>query len=218
MRGSCRALPIVPAKLSYSLSSNLLLQIYVTRHMGDYTQRVSAEHFGALKARCDAGELFALPEIGAFFDDKAHLEDIKQLCSFTHPILEVPGKPWPTFDSADKLKSHIERTHQQHFCDLCLSARKVFVSEQLLYSKQQLERHCRAGDLEGKLAWPDALLAQVNASQLLHIVTYNSFGDIMMSALWARSFDVSWRCMMQTPPRSFARPKQKVAVPTASSS
>ncbi len=57
-----------------------------------------------------------------------------------------------TFSSLPELKRHIETTYKQSFCDICVAGRKVFVCEQLLYSKTQLERHNRMGDETGPLA------------------------------------------------------------------
>jgi hypothetical protein len=45
----------------------------------------------------------------------------------------------------------LEQQHL-HFCDLCLKGRKVFISEQVLYSKRDLDRHNRTGDDAGPLA------------------------------------------------------------------
>lgn len=55
-------------------------QVFVTRHMGDYTQRVPAEAFAALQARAAAGELATVPAINGYFDDAGHAADVRQLC------------------------------------------------------------------------------------------------------------------------------------------
>jgi hypothetical protein len=50
------------------------------------------------------------------------------------------------------MRRYIEQNHKQSFCDICIASRKVFLSEQILYTKQQLERHNTRGDEEGPLA------------------------------------------------------------------
>jgi hypothetical protein len=35
----------------------------------------------------------------------------------------------------------VTRSHKLHMCDICLEGRKVFLSEQEMYSKADLERH-----------------------------------------------------------------------------
>lgn len=71
----------------------------------------------------------------------------RALCSYTHPML-----PGAAFGSLSTLKRRLQDAHQLHFCDLCVKGRQVFVSEQVLYSKADLERHCRTGDDAGPLA------------------------------------------------------------------
>jgi len=47
----------------------------------------------------------------------------------------------PTFSTLAQLKAHVTRSHKLHMCDICLEGRKVFLSEQEMYSKADLERH-----------------------------------------------------------------------------
>lgn len=84
----------------------------------------------------------------AYFDDPAHYEDIKTLCSFTHP-LAGPGR---AFSSLRALKSHLQSTQKRSLCEICLEGRKVFLAEQIAYTKPELERHMRQGDVEGPMA------------------------------------------------------------------
>ncbi|GLI58515.1 hypothetical protein VaNZ11_000251 [Volvox africanus] len=129
------------------------VQAYFTRFMGDYTARLAPEEFDQLQARADRRELFVLPEISGYFDDQKHFQEIRALCGFTHPILESGGtKSTPKFNSFTALKRHVEAAFSQFFCDVCLKGRKVFVSEQLLYSKDTLRRHQESGDESGPLA------------------------------------------------------------------
>ncbi|GLC59369.1 hypothetical protein PLESTB_001479000 [Pleodorina starrii] len=128
-------------------------QVYFTRFMGDYTARLGPEDFDKLQARADRRELFTLPEINGYFDDEKHFQGIRALCGFTHPVLESgPAKAAPKFNNFNALKKHIESTLGQFFCDVCVKGRKVFLSEQLVYSKDALRRHQETGDESGPLA------------------------------------------------------------------
>ncbi|EFJ45378.1 hypothetical protein VOLCADRAFT_105930 [Volvox carteri f. nagariensis] len=128
-------------------------QVYFTRFMGDYTARLAPEEFENLQARADRRELFALPEINGYFDDEKHFQEIRALCGFTHPILESGVAKNPLkFNNFNSLKRHIEGTYSQYFCDVCLKGRKVFLSEQILYSKDALRRHQETGDESGPMA------------------------------------------------------------------
>ncbi|KAG2498874.1 hypothetical protein HYH03_003066 [Edaphochlamys debaryana] len=127
--------------------------VFFTRFMGDYTARLGPEDFDKIQARADRRELFHLPEINGYFDNEKHYQDIKALCGFTHPILETDGaKRPPKFNNFTALKRHVESTHNQFFCDVCVKGRKVFVPEQMLYSKEALRRHQDTGDESGPLA------------------------------------------------------------------
>ncbi|KAL4858640.1 E3 ubiquitin-protein ligase hel2 [Chlorella vulgaris] len=129
--------------------------VFVTRFMGDYTASVPPEEFDALPARARRGELKHLESAQAFFDDAAHFREISGLCSYTHPRAwqdspgDAPHKPFPSLRA---LKAHLMQQHKLGFCDICLEGRKVFVSEQQLYTKAELERHMRGGDVEGAMA------------------------------------------------------------------
>ncbi|PNH12741.1 LIM domain and RING finger protein [Tetrabaena socialis] len=127
-------------------------QVVFTRFMGDYTSRLAPEDFDKLQARVASRELFALPEVEGFFDDEAHLQTIRALCGFTHPVLAAAGRSAPKFNDFTSLKRHIESTCSQFFCDICIKGRKIFLSEQLLYSKDALRRHQDTGDESGPLA------------------------------------------------------------------
>eukprot|EP00742_Colponemidia_sp_Colp-10_P006131 GILJ01006562.1.p1 GENE.GILJ01006562.1~~GILJ01006562.1.p1 ORF type:complete len:825 (+),score=152.05 GILJ01006562.1:38-2512(+) len=50
------------------------------------------------------------------------------------------------FKSMALLKRHVESEHQRVYCDLCLKHRKVFLREQKLYQRRDLDRHHKYGD------------------------------------------------------------------------
>ncbi|KAG1663966.1 hypothetical protein FOA52_001092 [Chlamydomonas sp. UWO 241] len=126
--------------------------MFVTRFMGDYTARVAPADFPLLKARAARGELHHLPDIDAYFDDKAHCAEIAALCGYTHPVLARGTAPPPTFRNLGDMKRHIEKEHKQSFCDICVRSRQVFVCEQLLYTRESLNRHNAEGDETGPMA------------------------------------------------------------------
>lgn len=119
---------------------------------GDFTARPG--DFASFNSRAAKGELHHLPVINAFFDDQKHFQEVQALCGYTHPILtQDEGKaPRPQFKSVSEMRKFIEHNYKQSFCDICIASRKVFLSEQILYTKQQLERHNLRGDDEGPLA------------------------------------------------------------------
>ena len=52
-----------------------------------------------------------------------------------------------------QLKAHLREAHDRFFCEVCLEGRKVFVSQQVTYSRQSLDKHKRgaAGDADAPL-------------------------------------------------------------------
>jgi E3 ubiquitin-protein ligase ZNF598 len=86
-----------------------------------------------LQAEAAAGELHYLDAAQAYFDDVGHYDDIRSMCSFTHPRVWQDGQG-KTFNSLRVLKAHLQQQHKLHFCDICLEGRKVrtkiFNSEQ----------------------------------------------------------------------------------------
>ncbi|KAF6252767.1 hypothetical protein COO60DRAFT_1274132 [Scenedesmus sp. NREL 46B-D3] len=122
-------------------------RVFFTRYMGDYTEGLAPDEFENLPARARAREVWELPEVSGYFDDQDHYKAIKGLCSYTHPML-----PGAMFGNLNSLKRKLQEQHKLHYCDLCIKGRKVFISEQVLYSKSDLERHMRTGDDEGPMA------------------------------------------------------------------
>jgi hypothetical protein len=106
-----------------------------------------------LQDRKKAGELYYLPSATAFFDDDAHFRQIRELCSFTHPRAgPAEGGGTRTFPSMRALRAALQETAGLSFCSICLEGRKVFVAEQEVYGRRELERHLKSGDTSGALA------------------------------------------------------------------
>lgn len=122
--------------------------VFVTRSAGSFTQQLAPEAFEQLDARAKAGELYYLDSAQAYFDDASHYEELRALCSFTHPL----GGSDRVFSSLRTLKHHLQTTHKRSFCEICLEGRKVFLAEQIAYTKSELDRHMKQGDLDGAMA------------------------------------------------------------------
>ncbi|CAL8461904.1 g1435 [Coccomyxa elongata] len=122
--------------------------IFVTRYMGSYTSTIPSQEFTKLQGKPG---LYFLSSVEAYFDDKGHFETIRALCSYTHPALEGVTAV-SNFRHLKELKYNLQNARQLQFCDICLEGRKVFIPEQIAYSKPELERHMRSGDLTGPMA------------------------------------------------------------------
>ncbi|GAX74773.1 hypothetical protein CEUSTIGMA_g2220.t1 [Chlamydomonas eustigma] len=124
--------------------------IYFTRFVGDYTVRFP-DSLPAMQDGAKKGDLRYCAAVDGYFDDEKHYQEIKSLCGYTHPVLADEASA-PKFTNQRDMKRYIETTYKMNFCDICMTSRKVFLCEQLLYNKVQLDRHNRQGDETGPLA------------------------------------------------------------------
>jgi len=132
--------------------------VFCTRAMGDYTASLGEAGFGELHERARSRELVHDKPLDMFFDDPAAANKVKELrglqCGAC--VEEVAGGATipqhghvtgggrggcEQHGSLKHLKAHLRDVHALSFCEVCLEGRKVFVSQQLLYSKQQLDKH-----------------------------------------------------------------------------
>ncbi len=60
--------------------------------------------------------------------------------------------PHRVFASLRTLKAHLSTHHKRSLCEVCLEGRKVFLAEQIAYTKPELDRHMKQGDLDGAMA------------------------------------------------------------------
>lgn len=120
-----------------------LPRVFVTRFAGDYTRSLGAAEFERLDESTPRN--CRLKEAHAYFDDARHCEELQGLCSFAHPLAG-------SFSSLKALKQELKRRHDAEFCGICLEGRKVFIGEQVVYTKQQLQRHMKQGDDDGPMA------------------------------------------------------------------
>ena len=53
-----------------------------------------------------------------------------------------------TFDSYENLNNHLLESHQKFYCKVCVQDGKKFISEQKVYSKNEINEHNLYGDIE----------------------------------------------------------------------
>lgn len=140
--------------------------VFVTKALGDFTK--PAGDFSTLPKRLVqlGGEgIWYDPIVGAYFDDEDHFKSIRAMTRLSCSICDsgeadstqkespssMPRSFLPkdfVFQSIPSLKKHYSSSHKLSMCDLCLEGRKVFISEQKLYTRAQLDRHSASGNLE----------------------------------------------------------------------
>eukprot|EP00249_Psilotum_nudum_P023768 c28978_g1_i1 orf=796-3444(-) len=132
--------------------------VFVTKALGDYTKVIN--DFEALPRLVNAGngakDLLYENIIQAYVDDEEQFKMIKAMCRLYCSICEQSEGPTGNdfvkkgyvFRHLDLLQRHLYHSHKSQMCGLCLEGRKVFICEQKLYTKAQLDRHLSRGDLE----------------------------------------------------------------------
>ena len=120
--------------------------VLATRHMGKFTAAFPAGGVAELRERTRAGELWFLEAAGVFFDDPGLFRQMEARCAVQC------GECGARLRSVRDLRKHAREVHGKELCGVCLEGRKVFASEQLLYTKEELKRHQQVGDAEGPLA------------------------------------------------------------------
>ena len=121
-------------------------RMFATRHVGAYTETLGGEAgFEALPRRVASGELWRDETLDIFFDDRAVWRRVKELrglqCAACVASNGGVAEGVPHHASLKQLRAHLREKHQLHHCDTCVEGRKVFVSQQLLYTRAQLDRH-----------------------------------------------------------------------------
>ncbi|XP_014495992.1 E3 ubiquitin-protein ligase ZNF598 [Vigna radiata var. radiata] len=131
--------------------------VFVTKALGDYTKMIN--DFAALPSEVREGKIGSYwyhEDTNAFFDDVDHYKMIKAMCRLSCSICdktdEQPqgsaSRRREQFKNIGQLKGHIFHRHKLHMCSLCLEGRKVFICEQKLYTRAQLNQHISTGDSE----------------------------------------------------------------------
>ena len=122
--------------------------VFVTRHQGSFTAKYPHD----LRSRIKDKTLFtmkACPEI--CFDDEEVRDEMDVKCALTCSVCYEQGNRMK-FNSMKALKAHLKEMHGKFMCDVCLGGRQVFVNEQVLYTRSELNRHYKRGDTKGPMA------------------------------------------------------------------
>ncbi|KAK7269567.1 hypothetical protein RIF29_22299 [Crotalaria pallida] len=130
--------------------------VFVTKALGDYTRMIN--DFSSLPS--DAGEgrvgsYWYHEDTNAFFDDVDHYKMIKAMCRLSCSICDKSevqprdaSKRRAMYRNIEQLKGHLFHSHKLVMCSLCLEGRKVFICEQKLFTRTQLNQHISTGDSE----------------------------------------------------------------------
>ncbi|XP_061366223.1 E3 ubiquitin-protein ligase HEL2-like isoform X2 [Gastrolobium bilobum] len=130
--------------------------IFVTKALGDYTRMIN--DFSALPLEVREGKVGSYwyhEDTNAFFDDVDHYKMIKAMCRLSCTVCDkMEEQPHDAsrrrarFRNIGQLKGHLFHRHKLQMCSLCLEGRKVFICEQKLYTRAQLNQHISTGDSE----------------------------------------------------------------------
>ncbi|KAK3140386.1 hypothetical protein QOZ80_5AG0400180 [Eleusine coracana subsp. coracana] len=132
--------------------------VFITKALGDYTRVVtdfSVFPTGANEGR--AGDFWYHEDTQAYFDDEDHYRMIRAMCRLSCSVcdnaedqaaLAAQPRRRSRFKSIEQLKGHLYHQHRLYMCNLCLEGRKVFICEQKLYLRLQLNQHMKTGDSE----------------------------------------------------------------------
>ncbi|XP_006654202.1 E3 ubiquitin-protein ligase hel2 [Oryza brachyantha] len=132
--------------------------VFVTKAMGDYTRVIndfSVFPPGPIEGK--VGEYWYHEDSQAFFDDADHYKMIRAMCRLSCSVCDKAEDPAgqaaqarrkSRFKSIEQLKGHLFHQHRLYMCSLCLEGRKVFICEQKLYTRAQLNQHVKTGDSE----------------------------------------------------------------------
>ena len=85
-------------------------------------------------------------EIGVYYTDISSYEISMQLKAYKCPI-DYCVKEEP-FDTYEDLLHHLLEYHQKFYCKVCIKDGKKFISEQKVYSKEEIKEHNLYGDFE----------------------------------------------------------------------
>ncbi|CAN8267830.1 unnamed protein product [Cochlearia groenlandica] len=137
--------------------------IFVTKALGDYTRTINdfSTFPSAPKEGRVVGGFWYHEDTQAFFDDLDQYRMIKAMCRLSCSVCDKaeeqpreggggggPRHHRQRIKSVEQLKGHLFHKHKLHMCSLCLEGRKIFICEQKLYSRAQLNQHIHTGDSE----------------------------------------------------------------------
>lgn len=131
--------------------------VFVTKALGDYTRVITDfSVFPANATEGKVGQYWYHEDTQAFFDDADHYRMIKAMCRLSCSVCDKNAEEQGSegtkrrhrFRSIEQLKGHLFHQHKLFMCSLCLEGRKVFICEQKLYTRSQLNQHISTGDSE----------------------------------------------------------------------
>ncbi|KAJ0258135.1 RING-type E3 ubiquitin transferase [Hirschfeldia incana] len=128
--------------------------VFVTKEFGDDTKTITDfSTFPSDPKEGRVGSLWYHEETKVFFDDFNQYARVKSMCRLSCTSCDKTKKGSKSnhrlrFKSVEHLKNHLSHQHKLHMCSLCLVGRKVFICEQKLFSKDQLNQHISSGDSE----------------------------------------------------------------------
>ncbi|KAL5582717.1 hypothetical protein UlMin_015159 [Ulmus minor] len=128
--------------------------IFVTKALGDYTRMINDfAIFPAEPTEGQVGKYWYHEGTQAYFDDFDQYKMIKSMCRLSCSVCNNEERSERTkrkgeFKNIEQLKGHLIHRHKLFMCSLCLESRKVFMCEQKLYNKAQLNQHIKTGDSE----------------------------------------------------------------------
>ncbi|KAJ8573635.1 hypothetical protein K7X08_010146 [Anisodus acutangulus] len=124
--------------------------VFVTKALGDYTRMIS--DFSVLPSEPKEGRIGSYwyhEDTQAFFDDLDHYKMIRAMCRLSCSVCDKNEmKRIARFRNIEQLKGHLYHQHKLLMCSLCLEGRKIFICEQKLYTRAQLNQHINTGDSE----------------------------------------------------------------------
>uniref|UniRef100_A0A0D9WEM5 RING-type E3 ubiquitin transferase n=1 Tax=Leersia perrieri TaxID=77586 RepID=A0A0D9WEM5_9ORYZ len=132
--------------------------VFITKAMGDYTKVINDfSVFPPEPTEGKVGEYWYHEDTQAFFDDADHYKMIRAMCRLSCSVCDkaedqasqtAQARRKSKFRSIEHLKGHLYHQHRLCMCSLCLEGRKVFICEQKLYTRTQLNQHVQTGDSE----------------------------------------------------------------------
>ncbi|KAL9253921.1 E3 ubiquitin-protein ligase hel2-like protein [Drosera capensis] len=123
--------------------------------MGDYTRMINFSTLPSELREGKVGRYWYHEDMQAFFDDMDQYKMIKAMCKLSCSLCDKADEQQTDgnqrrrrFRNIDQLKGHLYNQHNLHMCSLFLRGKKVFICEQKLYTRAQLDQHIRTGDSE----------------------------------------------------------------------
>ncbi|KAI0493372.1 hypothetical protein KFK09_023488 [Dendrobium nobile] len=131
--------------------------VFATRALGSFTEaKVNFSEFPPGVTEGQHGKYWYHEDSQAFFDDVDHYRMISAMCRLSCSICDNDAEELRKdrsnrrhrFKNIEQLKGHLYHQHKMFMCNLCMEGRKIFISEQKLYTRSQLRQHVTTGDSE----------------------------------------------------------------------